>query len=77
MFQDEAGFGRINKPKYPASALIWGSESLNMKIILGYYLTGFPMDAVHASATVLFLWFGSEPMLEKLDRVKLKYGLVE
>ena len=61
----------------PASALIWGSESLNMKIILGYYLTGFPMDAVHASATVLFLWFGSEPMLEKLDRVKLKYGLVE
>lgn len=61
----------------PASALIWGSESLNMKIILGYYLTGFPMDAVHAFATVLFLWFGSEPMLEKLDRVKLKYGLIE
>ena len=61
----------------PASALIWGSESLNMKMILGYYLTGFPMDAVHAAATVLFLWFGAEPMLEKLDRVKRKYGLIE
>lgn len=31
------------------------------------------MDAVHAAATVLFLWFGAEPMLEKLDRIKTKY----
>ena len=61
----------------PASALIWGSETLNFKVILGYYITGFPMDAVHAAATVLFLWFGAEPMLEKLDRIKTKYGLVE
>ena len=61
----------------PASALIWGSESLNFEIILGYYITGFPMDAVHAAATVLFLWFGAEPFLEKLDRLKIKYGLVE
>lgn len=61
----------------PASALIWGSETLNLKIILGYYVTGFPMDAVHAAATVLFLWFGAEPMLEKLDRIKVKYGLIE
>lgn len=61
----------------PASALIWGSEALNFKVLLGYYVTGFPMDAVHAAATVLFLWFGAEPMLEKLDRVKTKYGLIE
>ena len=62
---------------HPASALIWGSEALNFKVLLGYYVTGFPMDAVHAAATVLFLWFGAEPMLEKLDRVKTKYGLIE
>ena len=61
----------------PASALIWGSETLNFKIILGYYITGFPFDAVHACATALFLWFGAEPMLEKLDRIKTKYGLLE
>lgn len=61
----------------PASAFIWGSESLNLKMILSYYLTGFPMDAVHAAATALFLWFGAKPMLEKLDRIKEKYGLVE
>ena len=61
----------------PASALIWGSESLNLKMIMGYYLTGFPMDCIHAAATVLFLAFLAEPMLEKLDRIKVKYGLVE
>ncbi len=60
----------------PAAALIWGNESLNWKVILGYYVTGFPMDAVHAAATALFLWFGADPMLEKLERVKTKYELM-
>jgi hypothetical protein len=27
--------------------------------------------------TVFFLWFFSRPMLEKLDRIKVKYGLIE
>ena len=45
--------------------------------LLVYYITGFPMDLVHASATFLFLWFAAEPMLEKLDRIKVKYGLIE
>ena len=31
----------------------------------------------HAAATALFLWFLAQPMLEKLDRVKVKYGLLE
>lgn len=61
----------------PAAALIWGSESLNFKILLGYYVTGFPSDVVHACATALFLWFGADPMLQKLDRIKIKYGLLE
>lgn len=61
----------------PASALIWGSESLNLKMIMSYYLTGFPMDCIHAAATVIFLLFIAESMLEKLDRIKVKYGLVE
>lgn len=61
----------------PVSVLIWGAESLNLNIILGYYLTGLPMDCIHAAATAIFLWFLAEPMLEKLERVKVKYGLVE
>ena len=30
-----------------------------------------------ATATVLFLWFAAEPMLEKLDRIKVKYALMD
>ena len=59
----------------PASALMW-AHTLNLKVLLTYYLTGFPWDLVRAAATVFFLWFMAEPMLEKLDRIKVKYGLV-
>ncbi len=59
-----------------ASALMWSGE-LNGKILLTYYLSGLPMDCVHAGATWLFLWIGAEPMLEKLERIKVKYGLIE
>ncbi len=60
----------------PASALMWLNE-VSLDILLPYYVSGFPMDCVHASATWLFLWFAAEPILEKLDRIKVKYGLVE
>lgn len=60
----------------PASALTWGGE-MNWKIFLTYSASGFPMDCVQAAATSLFLWFGAEPMLEKLERLKIKYGLLE
>ncbi len=58
----------------PASALIW-THKLNLEIILAYYLSGLPMDCVHAMATGIFLWFGGEFFLEKLKRIKMKYGL--
>lgn len=60
----------------PVSALIWGNGALNRNMLMSYYLTGFPMDCVHASATGIFLWFLSEGMLEKLDRIKTKYNLI-
>lgn len=61
----------------PVTALIWGGSVLNTKMLMAHYLSGFPMDCVHAAATFIFLWVISEPMLEKLDRIKQKYGLIE
>ena len=60
----------------PASAILY-QPNLSWSVLKAYYLTGFPFDLVHAAATALFLWFGAEPMLEKLERVKRKYGLTE
>ena len=58
----------------PASALMWLGE-INLPILISYYITGFPMDCVHAAATVLVLWYATKPMLQKLERVKMKYGM--
>ncbi|MCL2839001.1 MAG: ATP-binding cassette domain-containing protein [Oscillospiraceae bacterium] len=41
------------------------------------YFYGAPFDIIHALATMTFLLLISRPMLEKLNRIKLKYGLIE
>lgn len=41
------------------------------------YLSGLPVNVVHSIAVVLFLFFLSGPLFEKLDRIKEKYGLME
>ena len=45
--------------------------------VLAVYLQGVPFNLIHALATVVFLAVAARPMLEKLDRIKVKYGLVE
>ena len=39
--------------------------------------SGAPVDLVQATSTVIFLWILSRPLLEKLERVKRKYGLLQ
>ncbi|MPM18342.1 Vitamin B12 import ATP-binding protein BtuD [bioreactor metagenome] len=58
-----------------ASALLW-QGSVNWGILLTYCATGLPMDLIHAAGTMVFLWFAALPMLEKLDRMKTKYGIL-
>lgn len=60
----------------PASVLMFQSK-ITWPMILTSYVTGAPFDLIHAGATSLFLLIIGEPMLEKLDRIKVKYGLVE
>ena len=42
---------------------------------LAAFSAGFPLNLIHAYSTVLFLFFFGEPLMEKLERVKTKYGL--
>ena len=60
----------------PASVVIW-QPNPTIGMFLAAYLQGIPFDLIHAVATVTFLIIISQPMLEKLDRIKVKYGLVE
>lgn len=61
----------------PAAAFMVSAESITLKTLFAYYITGLPMDLVHAFGTALFIMIAAEPMLEKMDRIKVKYGLVE
>ncbi len=47
------------------------------EMFLAAYLSGVPFDLVHAFSTAFFLFILSKPMIEKLQRVKTKYGLIE
>ena len=60
----------------PAS-LVMMSYAITPKNLLAIYMSGLPVDLVHATATVIFLWLASRPMIEKLERIKVKYGLIE
>ena len=60
----------------PASIIMW-QRKLTLEMIATSYVVGMPLDLIHALGTALFLWFISEPMTEKLERIKVKYGLIE
>ena len=49
----------------------------NWKEVLAIYVSGFPVNCIHASATIIFLWVLAKPLTEKINRVKKKYGLME
>jgi len=38
------------------------------------YTVALPFNLIHSAATVFFLYFITNPMINKLERVKLKYG---
>lgn len=60
----------------PASVIIFQSK-ITKETLIASYISGVPFDLIHAAATVIFLYIISEPMLEKLDRIKIKYGLLK
>lgn len=59
-----------------ASVIMW-QENPTAGMFISAYLMGVPFDLIHAASTVFFMWFLAEPMIDKLERVKVKYGLVE
>lgn len=59
----------------PASIIMW-QGNITMEMIISSYIVAVPFDLIHSLSTAFFLWFISKPMIEKLERVKTKYGLI-
>jgi len=60
-----------------ASSMLTYQSNPSLAMYIAYCARGLPMDLVHALATVIFLAVAAIPMLDKLDRIKVKYGLIE
>ena len=58
-------------------SLIMSSYAITKRNLLAIYISGLPVDMVHGAATVIFLLLASKPMIEKLEIIKIKYGLIE
>lgn len=58
-------------------SLLMSSYAITKRNLLAIYISGLPVDMVHGAATVIFLLLASKPMIEKLERIKIKYGLIE
>ena len=66
-------FGGIMNP----ASILMAYGYITKKSLIAFYISGAPVDLVQATSTVIFLWILSRPLLEKLERVKRKYGLLQ
>ncbi|WP_317854076.1 ECF transporter S component [Chakrabartyella piscis] len=64
--------GIIDAGSYFMYQSVW-----NPDVFFASLLMGIPFNMLHAVSTIFFLMVLSEPMLENLDRIKVKYGLLE
>ncbi|MCI5603767.1 MAG: energy-coupling factor transporter ATPase [Clostridiales bacterium] len=65
-------YGGIMNP----AAAIMAHARLNKATLISYYVTGFPIDLVNGVATLIFTILLTNPMIDKIERVKKKYDLI-
>ncbi|GAA0377705.1 ECF transporter S component [Bacillus horti] len=58
-------------------SLMMFTAEFSFEALVATYISAIGFDLIHAVATVFFLYILSQTMLEKLDRIKVKYGLIE
>ncbi len=56
-------------------AIYPGSDGISLSALRAVYISGAPYDLLHASTAALSVFLLGEPMIKKLERVKIKYGI--
>lgn len=59
-----------------SSVLAWAG-SLSWELVAVTYMAGLTFNLIHSASTVIFLFFLAKPMMDKLERIKTKYGLIQ
>ena len=71
------GVAWIVGPLLDTCTLFLAPITINLKNICLIYASGFPMNLVQAGSTAAVLLVLGRPMLEKLERIQRKYGMLE
>ena len=58
-------------------AVLSYTDTLTKEIVLSTYSLGLPFDLIHAASTFVFLILLTKGMIEKLERIRVKYGILE
>lgn len=64
-------------PLLDVCTLFTMSSAITKETAAAVFLSGVPVNAIHALATFLTLLLLSRPITEKLNRIKVKYGMME
>lgn len=72
-------FGIFSGYLYGAIVDIWSvigfAQEITWQTVFAIYISGFWFNTILAVATAFFLYVLAKPMIEKLERIKTKYGL--
>ena len=52
------------------------TDVLSKEMLIATYAQGIPLDLIHAISTFIFLLLIANPMIKRLERVKMKYGIM-
>ena len=64
-------------PILDTSTLFMATAMVNKSSISAVYLAGLPVNAIHGAVTAVTLLILCRPIQDKLDRIKVKYGMME
>ena len=64
-------------PILDAAGLFLGFYAVNAQVFATVFVPGLIVNCIQGSCTVLVMLFLGRPLLDKLDRIKQKYGMME
>ena len=67
--------GIINLCSFFTSAMMPGSGGFTWNTLRLLYVTGLPYDISHGLAAALCMFIMGNPMIRKIERIKIKYGI--
>lgn len=66
-------YGGIMNP----ASLVMMSYEITPENLLAIYLSGLPLDMVHAVSTAVFILLAGRALIDKLERVKIRYDIMD